>query len=74
VKVVAKSIVLAVAFFALVITLVPLVSHASLQNPPQPNWGTDGGDDSWTVTCTYDGAGKLVSRVCTSGGSTTCVC
>lgn len=72
----AKRIVLAIAFFALVLTMLPLVSHAGrieiLHDDPGPTPG--GGGSGWSVQCQYDGSGILISRTCSSGGTSECYC
>jgi uncharacterized membrane protein len=68
----AKGIFLAVALFALVLTLVPLVSDAF--NQDTGTGGGSGGSGTWTVVCSYDGSNRLLSKTCTSGGTAACSC
>lgn len=66
----AKRIVLAVALFSLSLTAVPVVSDAFTKDLGD---GGDGGG-GWTVTCSYDGFNRLISKSCTSGGNAACSC
>jgi hypothetical protein len=66
----AKGIVLAVALFSLALTAVPVVSHAFTKDLGDGSGGSGG----WTVTCSYDGFNRLISKSCTSGGSAACSC
>lgn len=67
---VAKGIVLAIALFAIVLTIVPLTSQAQVELALVEG----GGNYFWTVTCNYNGQDKLVSWSCTPGGTEACVC
>jgi ABC-type cobalt transport system substrate-binding protein len=69
----AKKIVLAMALFALVLTLTPLVSYAFNQDTGTGGSGGSGGN-IWTVTCQYDGFNRLLSKTCVSGGNAACSC
>ena len=71
---VAKGAALLIACLAIVFSLAPVVAHALT---PQNQVGpvpTDGGGASWTVTCSYDAQERLISKSCTSGGSSSCSC
>lgn len=64
---VGKLMVFVIALVAIVCSLGPLSAQPAEENK-------DDGNTLWSVTCTYDGNGTLLSRVCQSGGSHSCAC
>lgn len=68
----AKVTVLVAACIAMLTSLGPLFAVPPFR--PDPNPGGGSGGSSWTVTCTYDASEHLISKSCTSGGSSSCSC
>jgi len=66
-----KSSLLIVAFAAMAFSVAPLFGA---EQEHQGTGGGGSGSSSWTVTCNYDGNNHLTSKVCTSGGSSSCNC
>lgn len=64
-----KRVLVACACSAMLVSLAPAfgIFHQD------PGDGGSGGG-SWTVTCTYDGQERLISKSCTSGGTKSCNC
>lgn len=58
------------AAVAMLVSVAPLMAifHQD-HNPPG-----GGGGSNWNVTCQYDGNEILISKTCTSGGSSSCNC
>lgn len=72
----AKAAVLAFACLAMVLSIAPLIAQTDYQDysTPATGGGVDPNGYTWSVTCTYDGNGRLLSKVCKSGGSNACTC
>lgn len=67
---VAKGVVLLLACLAMALSIAPVIAQDDVQD--LGSGGTSSG--GWKVTCTYNGQEQLISKVCSSGGSSTCWC
>jgi hypothetical protein len=67
----AKRIFSVVALFAILLSAVPLASHAIYTYDPPPNPGSS---STWLVSCRYDAKGVPLGYTCSSGGPDVCGC
>lgn len=63
-----KGLALILACLAMAVSVLPLFAD-DVQDP-----GSGTGGTLWTVVCTYNGQEQLISKTCTSGGSSSCNC
>jgi len=67
-----KVTVFSIALFGISFSISPLFAQPAEEN--QDTGGGSGGGSAWTVTCNYNGSEVLISKSCTSGGSSSCKC
>ena len=69
-----KAMVFGVAMLAMALSAESLFANRNGPFHDDPGGDGDGGGSGWNVTCTYDGNAVLISKVCNSGGTSTCNC
>lgn len=71
-----KAVMFFVATLALVVSLAPQLAAqpgGEEHQPANPPIG-GGSGGQWTVTCVYNGQEVLISKTCSSGGTSSCNC